>query len=141
MIGPQNVNFITTSETTSMKGVAFPVVSGTGGFFTRTEGTETLMSGLKQLILTNRGERVMMPDFGTNLRRSVFEPFTEVLKQELTEEITNAITKYEPRVVIKNLSVGDGSEGNALEQSRLIVSLRVAPVEDLLTVQTLDIIV
>ena len=58
-MNPEDINLLTTSKTTRVNGIAFPVIAGAGGFFTKTDGAETVMSGLKQLLLTNRGERVM----------------------------------------------------------------------------------
>ena len=43
----EDITLITTSVSKKMNGVAFPVIEGLGGFFTRSEGAETIMSGMK----------------------------------------------------------------------------------------------
>jgi hypothetical protein len=138
MISSENISFLTTSKTPANHGIAFPVINGTGGFFTRTNGLQTIMSGLKQLILTNKGERVMKYDFGTNIRKYVFEPFNESLRQDIVEEITEAVRKYEPRVDILSLDV-TSQEG--ADRTQIFISLRVAPKGDILTSQVLDLVV
>lgn len=53
-------------------------------------------------IFTKRGERVMMPDFGTLVPELVFEPLTMDLLNTVTEEIVYVID-YDPRVELINI--------------------------------------
>lgn len=48
-------------------------------------------------IFTKRGERVMLPDFGTIIPEVLFEPLTAELVDAITEEIVRVIN-YDPRV-------------------------------------------
>ena len=98
----EDVSVITTSRKEKLNGIAFPVVAGTGGYFSKSEGFATILGGLKQLLLTNRGERVMLPNYGTNLRSYVFEQDTPQLRSKIKDEIYNAIAAYSPRVEISN---------------------------------------
>jgi uncharacterized protein len=98
----EDVSIITTSRKEKLNGIAFPVVAGTGGYFSKAEGFATILGGLKQLLLTNRGERVMLPDYGTNLRSYVFEQDTPQLRSKIKDEVYNAIAAYSPRVEISN---------------------------------------
>tara|TARA_R110000822_G_scaffold71668_3_gene172616 strand:+ start:326 stop:748 length:423 start_codon:yes stop_codon:yes gene_type:complete len=137
----EDINLLTTSKTTRLNGIAFPVIEGNGGFFTKTDGAETVMSGLKQLLLTNRGERVMKPDFGTSLRKSVFEPFTTSLKVQLREEIKATIAKYEPRVDIIDLVLSSESRPQSAGMHHIFISLKFKLKSEITDVQVLDIIV
>tara|TARA_R110002167_G_scaffold237989_2_gene443101 strand:+ start:1827 stop:2249 length:423 start_codon:yes stop_codon:yes gene_type:complete len=137
----EDINLLTTSRTTRLNGIAFPVIEGTGGFFTKTDGAETIMSGLKQLLLTSRGERVMRPDFGTSLRRSVFEPFTASLKVKLGEEIKATIRKYEPRVDIIDLVISSGSGSQTSGTNHIFITLKFKIKDEITDTQILDIIV
>lgn len=98
----EDVSVITTSRKEKLNGIAFPVVAGTGGYFSKSEGFATILGGLKQLLLTNRGERVMLPNYGTNLRSYVFEQDTPQLRSKIKDEIYNAIAAYSPMVEISN---------------------------------------
>ena len=135
----EDINILTTSKSNRILGVAFPVVEGLGGFFTRSEGAETIMSSLKQLLLTNKGERVMRAEFGTNLRKAVFEPFDNELKMSLERDITRAISEYEPRIDLNNLIISwdEASPGYNQIYVRLTYNIK----GELTGEQTLELIV
>ena len=137
----EDIKLLTTSQRERFNGIAFPVVAGTGGFFTRTDGIETILSGLKQLILTSKGERVMLPTFGTSLRKYVFEPFTSTLRDKISAEILEAIEIFEPKVVVKELSITANTGSVGSDRNSILISLRLVVKGDILNERVLDIIV
>jgi hypothetical protein len=142
VVGQPNIDYITTSKKPSILGLGFPVLdTGTGGFFTRTDGLETIMSGLKQLILTSRGERPMRPDFGTNLRRFVFEPFNASLKERIKEDITSTVEKYEPRVKITSLEIAPDERMGKEDRNVVFIRMYFQVKGDILNQHVLDLIV
>jgi phage baseplate assembly protein W len=66
---------------------------------------EQMLSNLKNLILTRRGERLMQPLFGTNLQDSLFEQNTDQLKNSIIDSITTAVDFWLPYVTIESLTV------------------------------------
>ncbi len=83
----------------------YPIVPSPLGTF-RTVGAETGVKGdLLQLILTNPGERVMLPDFGTPLRRLLFEQNSDTLKETARSMILESIRKWEPRILVRGLNI------------------------------------
>lgn len=66
---------------------------------------QLLQSNLKMLLLTAKGERIMQPNYGTNLRRVLFELNVASIETIIQQEINQAIATYEPRVTIQNLTV------------------------------------
>jgi len=60
---------------------------------------------LKNLILTLKGERVMHPNFGTNLKRYLFEPNLQTLRDQVGTEIEEAIKFWLPYIRISELNV------------------------------------
>lgn len=64
-----------------------------------------LASSLKMLLLTSRGERVMLPEYGTDLRRLLFQQNTQGIENLAQQEIVDAVTKWEPRVQLIGISV------------------------------------
>jgi hypothetical protein len=52
-----------------------------------------------QLLFTLPGERVQRPSFGTTLRSTVFEPMTSSVLESLQNNIIDAITTNEPRLI------------------------------------------
>ena len=102
-----NFAFKTTEDLSKrVIGVAFPVKeTNTGGLFSASYDLINLRSGLIQLLLTRRGERVMMPDYGTDARELVFDPLDGGTTSRLEIQIKNAIAKYLPQIIINKLSV------------------------------------
>lgn len=69
---------------------------------------------IKQDILnhfhTRRGERVMMPDFGSIIWDMLFEPLTDA-NRSLIEEDVRFIVEYDPRVELQSFNVVDIESG------------------------------
>ena len=63
------------------------------------------VANLKNLILTLKGERVMHPNFGTNIRRYLFEPHYPELRQKIGTEVEEAIKFWLPYINVVNLNV------------------------------------
>lgn len=72
-------------------------------FFTIKTDKELIRENLLRVLLTSPGERPMS-NFGCRLKDYLFEPST-VLQQDVEDEVIKAITKWEPRVTIRNISV------------------------------------
>jgi phage baseplate assembly protein W len=73
--------------------------------FTTGTDLEILASSVKMLLITGKGERVMEPDYGTNLRVLLFEAMTEGMEAIAQQEIVDAITRWEPRVSLVSIGV------------------------------------
>lgn len=86
-------------------GVPYPVRRHAQGFFHVQSGIEQIKSDLLVLLLTNPGERVFLPGFGTPLRELVFEPNDLGLEAKARQMIVNAIQQWEPRVVVQQIEV------------------------------------
>lgn len=62
-----------------------------------------LISDLKFLLKTKKGQRYYMPDFGTNLTKYIFEPQDDLTEREITEELRKDVRDYLPQVTIKTV--------------------------------------
>ena len=67
-----------------------------GKGFRRT-GAELIKQDLLYHLFTRRGERVMMPEFGTDLQDMVFEPNDPLTQDRINSEI-QAVIDHDPRV-------------------------------------------
>ena len=75
-----DLTYVKTNAKKNILGVAFPMMNqGIGGYVAQNENLRSLRDCVIQLIMTGRGARVMRPDFGTDVRASVFEQFTDDL--------------------------------------------------------------
>lgn len=66
---------------------------------------ESIKESLKNLILTDRGERLMQPNIGSDVRASLFENASPVTLKILEERVRDVINNYEPRVSVINVDV------------------------------------
>jgi len=66
-------------------------------------------SAIKQaivnLLLTNKGEKLMNPKYGSDIRSYLFEPLDYGTAARVRESITYCITNFEPRVNVGEVQV------------------------------------
>jgi len=53
---------------------------------------------LRNLVLTNRGERFFDNNLGSRVNALLFEPLNDITASSVRDEIENTINNYEPRV-------------------------------------------
>jgi phage baseplate assembly protein W len=80
---------------------------------------------LLQLLLTVPGERAFRPDFGTELRRTTFEPQDRLTIDTLRRGILEAIRTFEPRVQVTELLIE-----RVLDDTQLEVKIRSFIIND-----------
>ncbi|GAB2577856.1 GPW/gp25 family protein [Spirosoma areae] len=66
---------------------------------------EDIWQSLQILFNTSLGERVMLPDYGCNLRDYLFAPLNVTLLSYLEDLIRQAIIQHEPRIKLLNLTI------------------------------------
>jgi phage baseplate assembly protein W len=64
-----------------------------------------LASSVKMLLITNKNERLMEPEYGTRLRDIIFEPMGQGVEAMAQQEIVDALNRWEPRVKLQFLQV------------------------------------
>ena len=88
-------------------GLSLPMDHTDGsGFFPGTSTTLTqTSSNIRNLLLTNKGERVGQPDFGCGLLQILFEPMSDDLLESVRATIEEAIAFWLPHVTINKIEV------------------------------------
>jgi phage baseplate assembly protein W len=92
-------------------GVSLPFgLCGTDQLFNKTYNTkDQIKSNLINVLLTNRGERILNPSFGSNLKALLFEPLTEIIKADIKNTILSTVNIYVPEVTITNINIDDSN--------------------------------
>jgi len=72
---------------------------------------QILESSVKMLLLTAKGERLMQPRYGTNLKSMLFSPNSEDIEPQIKDDVSAAISSWEPRVKLLDMKI-DRGEGN-----------------------------
>ena len=60
---------------------------------------------IRQILGTKRGERFLRPDFGCRLPELLFEPNTDILHGLIRHEVEEALTNWEPRITLTDVTV------------------------------------
>lgn len=65
---------------------------------------------LFQLMMTEPGERLMEPEFGTPIKQLIFDPLDEVIFAEIANRIAKSIERWEKRIVVeRGIQVGEAN--------------------------------
>ena len=59
---------------------------------------------IKNIIGTFLGERIMLPEFGSNLRSLVFEQANQALLDRFAKDVKNMIERWDDRVIVSTIS-------------------------------------
>jgi phage baseplate assembly protein W len=68
---------------------------------------------IRNLIATNKGERLYQPNIGSDIYKMLFEPMSEGVGQLLSASIQTLIGDYEPRAKVLAVIAAPDYEGNA----------------------------
>lgn len=71
----------------------------------RLTNEESIKKSIRNLLLTNRGDRLFNNTLGSDMRSILFENPTPALDQILSDYITKTIDNYEPRAAIISVVV------------------------------------
>ena len=74
---------------------------------------QSVVASVRNLLLTNFYERPFQPNVGSNINRLLFEQATPLTAKIISDDITNTIKNYEPRVKINDLQVTLNSDLNS----------------------------
>ncbi len=106
-------------------GISLPITNGNAGFFQQEYLTiHQLKHNIKNLILTMKGERPMLPTFGTEIYSTLFEPDDGTMSEKIKESVIEALKIWLPFVRLENLEVlsleGDrpGEKNDGIETHR-----------------------
>jgi len=86
----------------------------TGDLALRTN-EDAIKESIKNLILTDRGERLFQPTIGSDVRASLFENATPVTLKILEERVRDVINNFEPRVSIIDIDVTSLYDDNRVQ--------------------------
>lgn len=82
-----------------------PVFRRSGATVEMVSGEEDVRESLRVIFTTRQGERVMLPDFGTDLYDMVFRGLTTTLKTEIDDSVRTTILNWEPRIDVLAVTV------------------------------------
>lgn len=78
----------------------------------RNRNDQSIKQAIKNIVLTNLGERLFQPTIGSEIGGALFEPNDIILEENLKFTIRSAIAFHEPRAQVLNVEVFSFSEEN-----------------------------
>lgn len=125
-------------------GTPYPIVQDPGGYLHTEYGVRKIKADILSLLLTNPGERVMLPSYGTPLKRLLFEPNDPFVRAEASKMIQASIKAYEPRIRVSQIDIStvkdsdlNPSDDKSEKESILYIKILFFDPNDIRTVQSL----
>jgi uncharacterized protein len=104
-------------------GIYFPFTKGPKGYPKTVTDEECVQNDLSLLLHTRKQERVMLPTFGLDLERLVFENTGPLLRAKAFRQISDAIGDFEPRVQLLDVQITEDHYTVTIDVSYMINSL------------------
>ncbi len=88
-------------------GISIPFNAENGIFNQTYTNVSQVIENLRNLFRTQKGERIMQPEFGTDIQYFLFEPITDEdqFKENIMGEIRSALNKWMPYVAIQSSEI------------------------------------
>ncbi len=96
-------------------------------------GAAAVKGAIVSILKTNYNERLFDPEFGSDIRGSLFEQMNPITEQRMKKKIEAAIARHEPRAEVLGVSVKAQEEQNRYEISILFNVASVAETQKLTT--------
>lgn len=87
------------------RGISFPPRVGPDGRVAWSEGEVNIREAIRIILLTERQERLRLPQFGGSLNGFLFEPNTVSTRHLIEDRIASELEKWEPRVKVETVEV------------------------------------
>ncbi len=89
-----------------IKGWKFPIqINESNGRIQTVEDNECIKQSVKMILSTQLYERKIVPTFGTDLRKYMFDVVSPTFISDLKKTITSSINKWEEHIIDVNVSV------------------------------------
>jgi Bacteriophage baseplate protein W len=85
---------------------------------------------IRQVLLTDPGERVCLPEFGAGMRRLIFAPLSAGLEATLQMVVTNSLNRWlGNQITVLNVSVQTADSGAALPNGAILIFIEYELIE------------
>ena len=118
--------YIEDNDTNVKIGIDLPIRRGEGvdGFFASTLTTiDAVKNNIKNLLSTHKGERFMQPNIGLNLRKFLFEQFTDELRLQIENDVLDTFDFWLPFIQIKDLQVQMSDSLDSIGKNKLTINV------------------
>ena len=136
--------FIEDNDTNVFIGLDLPIHKSDGkeGYFASTKTTiEAVKNNIRNLLNTERGERLMQPVFGLNLRKFLFEQFNDESVIQMQNDILDTLEIWLPFVEVRNITVSTNTDDSTVGVNALKIDISFNITQDPDTLDSVQIFV
>jgi len=109
-------------------GWKFPIRVNAKGGISYSGGPERIQDAIWIILATSLGERVMRETFGAGASDYVFQSNSDLVRAQLAAAVSAALTKWEPRIKLVNVTVQQGTEPS---QVLILIEYQVSSTNEL----------
>ncbi len=86
--------------------IDFPFSDSDKGFYFKLNQTnrDAIRADLLHLLLTNKGERLYSPNFGSDLKKFIFEPNDTITHEKIRDNLNETIKEYIPNLIVNSIN-------------------------------------
>ena len=92
---------------------------------------QSIKQSIRNLILTNYGERLFQPSLGSNVNRTLFEPDDNMACQDLQYHIQSTLSYNEPRINLLNVIAISDPDNNKINVNIIFSIINSTQVQSL----------
>ena len=134
--------FIEDRDTSVFIGIDLPFrkSNGSEGWFASTTTTiEAVKNNIRNLLSTHEGERYLQPTIGLNLRKFLFEQFTDELRLQIENDILDTLEFWLPFIQVKNLEIEMSSASDSTGKNTLMINVLFNITKDPNTLESVQV--
>jgi len=114
--------------------------NGVEGYFASTSTTiEAVKNNIRNLVNTHEGERLMQPQLGINLRKYLFEQFSDEVVFSIQNDIVDTFKKWLPFVEIQDIQVNMSNRDDSTGKNTMNVTIVFNITQDPNTLESVSI--
>ncbi|HIM82419.1 MAG TPA: hypothetical protein EYM50_01545 [Nitrososphaerales archaeon] len=99
---------------------------------------QDIKRSVRNLVMTNKWDRLFHPEIASGVRESLFEPFGPVTVSNIRDKVKNILENYEPRVKVLSVDVNDPTGLNQ-DNNKLNIQINFALLNEPNMVQEVDV--
>ena len=100
-----------------------------GNFATTKTTMDAVRNDIKLLLMTQKGERLMQPNLGMNIRRFLFEQITEDITVQIENDIVDTFATWLPFVELREINIDKKDQDLNRLSIDIKFNIRNAPTE------------
>lgn len=90
------------------------IVQDAQGVLKKVTNVQAVMTSVDNILRTSKGERVMLPEFGSSLKDMIFESMNSPLLDLVSQAIKDEIETWDDRVIVTQVRYLEEPDNNAV---------------------------